>query len=295
MAFILPENIEARPVAVVGAGTLGRRIALMLATQGGEVRLVDPNADVRASGAAYALEQLPKVLATLPNSKPGCVVQHDDLGKALADTWLVVESIPERRDLKIDLFGQLDALAPDDAILASNSSSYPTSQIIDKVTRPERVLNTHYMMPPNARAVELMSCGKTDEQVIALLRDTLPRYGLTPYIVQRESVGFIFNRIWAAIKREALAVVAEGVASPAVVDAIYMQTTGGEAGPFRRMDAVGLDVVLGIEEHYAHVRPGLPEGPRELLRRMIADGHLGMKSGQGFYDDYAKRGEGAKS
>ncbi|WP_179404334.1 3-hydroxyacyl-CoA dehydrogenase family protein [Burkholderia guangdongensis] len=295
MAFTLPENIATRPIAVVGAGTLGRRIALMLATQGAEVRLVDPSADARAAGAAYVAEQLARVLATLPAGKPGRVVAHADLAEGVADAWLVVESVPERLDLKIDTFAQLDALAPADAILASNSSSYPTSQVIGKVARPERVLNTHYMMPPAARAVELMSCGRTDERVIALLADTLPHYGLTPYVVQRESVGFIYNRIWAAIKREALAVVAEGVATPEVVDAIYTQTNGGKSGPFRRMDAVGLDIVLSIEEHYAQVRPGLPEGPRDLLKRMIAEGRLGAKSGSGFYDDYAPRGEEAKS
>ena len=97
-------------------------------------------------------------------------------------------------------------------------------------------------------------------------------------------MGFIFNRIWAAIKRETLAVVAEGVASAEVVDAIYNQATGSQPGPFRLMDAVGLDVVLSIEENYAQHRPGLPEGPRILLKKMIAEGRLGVKSGRGFYD-----------
>jgi 3-hydroxybutyryl-CoA dehydrogenase len=129
-----------------------------------------------------------------------------------------------------------------------------------------------------------MSCGQTDPAVIQLLVDVLPGYGLTPYVVQRESMGFIFNRIWAAIKRETLAVVAEGVASAEVVDAIYNQATGSQPGPFRLMDAVGLDVVLSIEENYAQHRLGLPEGPRILLKKMIAEGRLGVKSGRGFYD-----------
>jgi 3-hydroxybutyryl-CoA dehydrogenase len=105
-----------------------------------------------------------------------------------------------------------------------------------------------------------MSCGQTDPAVIQLLVDLLPGYGLTPYVVQRESMGFIFNRVWAAIKRETLAVVAEGVASPEVVDAIICQATGMKPGPCRLMDAVGLDVVLSIEDNYAQHRPGLPEG-----------------------------------
>jgi len=103
-------------------------------------------------------------------------------------------------------------------------------------------------------------------------------------VVQRESMGFIFNRIWAAIKRESLAVVAEGVASAEVVDAIYGQATGTKFVPFRLMDAVGLDVVLNIEENYAKQRPGLPDAPRTLLKKMIGEGRLGVKNGQGFYD-----------
>src|SRR5262245_65830131 len=104
-------------------------------------------------------------------------------------------------------------------------------------------------MPPGITPVELMSCGHTEPAVVQRLVDVLPGYGLTPYVVQRESMGFIFNRIWAAIKRESLAVVAEGVASAEVVDSIYAQATGTKLGPFRLMDAVGLDVVLSIEEH----------------------------------------------
>lgn len=284
MAFQLPANIATRPIAILGAGTLGRRIALMLATRGAEVRLYDPNAEVRAAGVAFAREQLPSVLATLKDAEAGTIVGFDDMAAALKDAWHVVEAVPEKLELKKDIFRQIDALSAPDAILASNSSSYCTSAFADSVKNPARLLNTHYLMPPRATPVELMSCGHTDPAIIQLLADVLPGYGLTPYIVQRESMGFIYNRIWAAIKREVLAVVAEGVATPEVVDAIYTQATGEKRGPCRRMDAVGLDVVLSIEENYAEHRTGLPEGPRTLLRQMIAEGRLGAKNGRGFYD-----------
>ncbi len=284
MSFKLPENIETRPIAILGAGTLGRRIALMLATRGAEIRLYDPDAAVREAGVAFATEQLPQVLATIPDGKPGTIVGGDDVAVALHDAWHVIEAVPEKLDLKKQVFQQIDALSAPDAILASNSSSYASSAFADSVANPARLLNTHYLMPPRATPVELMSCGHTDPAVIQLLARVLPGYGLTPYIVQRESMGFIYNRIWAAIKREVLAVVAEGVASPEVVDAIYRQATGEPRGPCRRMDAVGLDVVLSIEENYAEHRAGLPESPRTLLRQMIAEGRLGVKSGRGFYD-----------
>ena len=101
--------------------------------------------------------------------------------------------------------------------------------------------------------------------VIDALMARLPRYGLVPFHVRRESDGFIFNRIWAAIKRECLMVVEEGVAAPEDVDGMWTIFTAAGIPPFRLMDRVGLDVVLNIEEHYASVRAGLPEGPRKLL------------------------------
>jgi 3-hydroxybutyryl-CoA dehydrogenase len=206
------------------------------------------------------------------------------MAAALRNAWLVVESVPENLELKKEIFNQVDALSESDAILASNSSSYSSSALADSVKNPARLLNAHFLMPPGITPVELMSCGHTNPAVIQLLVDVLPGYGLTPYVEQCESMGFIFNRIWAAIKRETLAVVAEGVASAEVVDAIYSQATGSQQGPFRLMDAVGLDVVLSIEENYAQHRLGLPDGPRLLLKKMIAEGRLGVKSGRGFYD-----------
>jgi 3-hydroxybutyryl-CoA dehydrogenase len=205
MTFDLPENIATRPIAILGAGTLGRRIALMLATRGAEVRLFARSAATRDEGIAFAKEQLPAVLATLPGSKAGTIVGADDLAAALKDAWLVVESVPENLELKKDIFKRVDALAEPDAILASNSSSYSSSAFADSVRNPARLLNTHFLMPPGITPVELMSCGQTDPAVVQLLVNVLPGYGLTPYVVQRESMGFIFNRIWAAIKRETLA------------------------------------------------------------------------------------------
>jgi 3-hydroxybutyryl-CoA dehydrogenase len=198
--------------------------------------------------------------------------------------------IPEKLDLKKKIFGELDKLAPADAILASNSSSFPASQFINEVSEAgkSRVVNTHFYMPPTQKAVEVMSCGFTDEVVIDTLMDTFPGYGgLTPFFVHKESVGFIFNRVWAAIKRECLNVVATGVSTPQDIDNIFLVNTGSPMGPFKEMDMVGLDVILAIEEHYAELTPSLPAGPRELLKKYIAEGRLGVKSGKGFYEGYA--------
>lgn len=282
-------NPTTRPTAVIGGGTLGSRIALMLASSGGEVRLYDAKPAQLDIAEQFIDSELPRLVKARAGAVAGRVVYAKALEPAVADTWMVVEAVPERLDLKRTIFGDLDRLSPEDAILASNSSSYPSSQIIDRVTNPSRVVSTHYYMPPEQIAVEIASCGKTSDAVIANLMDRMPLYGLVPFHVRRESVGFIFNRIWAAVKRESLAVVEEGVSTPAEVDHIFEVLLGTHGGPFRLMDKVGLDVVLDIEEHYAAIRPGLPVGPRELLKQYIKDGRLGMKTGKGFYADYQQK------
>lgn len=283
MTHQLPEDVRDRPVTVIGGGTLGRRIALMFASGGAEARIHDLSADVRAAAVAFVEETLPSVVAGREGAEAGTIRAFDDLDEAVAGAWLVIEAIPERLDLKTPLFGRLDAAVAPDTILATNSSSYASRHVIGEVTHPERVLNMHFYMPPQQNAVDLMSDGQTDPAVIEFLRGELPHYGVHPFVAHRESTGFIFNRIWAAIKRESLAVVADGVSTPEDVDAMWMVNTGAPAGPFRMMDQVGLDVVLDIEDHYAAEDPHLPEGPRRLLHEYVDAGHLGRKTGRGFY------------
>ncbi len=291
MSFNVPTNFDNRPVAVVGAGTLGRRIALMFAVYGAEVKIHDLAQAQRQAAVDYVSRNVPELADRLTHAVPGEVSAEADLGKAVHDAWLVVEAVPERLDLKKQIFGQLDELAPADAILASNSSSYASRMFLDKVGHPERVLNIHFYMPPKRNAVDVMSCGKTDRDVIDFVLATLPEFGLCPFEARRESTGFIFNRVWAAVKRESLEVVAEGVSTPQEVDRMFQINTGSAGGPFRMMDQVGLDVVLDIEEHYCAEHPEYPEGPRQLLRTYLQQGRLGVKSGAGFYDDYPRQAE----
>jgi len=289
MAYTLPADYKQRPILIIGAGTLGRRIALMMATQGGEVRIFDLSEEQRGKAKDFIEEQLPKLLEKFKAGIKGNITLFGDMAKAVENAWLIFEVIPEKLDLKKKIFGELDKLAPADAILASNSSSFPTSEFIDSVSEAGkgRVVNTHFYMPPTQNAVEVMSCGVTEQPVLDALITTLPSFGgLVPFLVHKESVGFIFNRVWAAIKRECLNVVATGVSTPQDIDRIFQVNTGAPFGPFREMDQVGLDVILAIEEHYAALTPTLPTGPRELLRKYIAEGKLGMKSGSGFYDGY---------
>lgn len=286
MSYTLPSDVDERPIAVDGAGVLGRRIASVFAAGGTDVRIFDVSQAQREAARDYTEEHMQRVkrALNLTASPSGQVSLFDDLAQAVRGAWMVIEAIPERLELKREAFGKLDEFADGDAILASNSSSFASSRLVDQVKHPERVLNTHYQQPPELNAVELMSCGKTDEAVIDALMEKFPQYGLAPFRVRRESDGFIFNRVWAAIKRECLMVVEEGVAAPEDVDGMWSIFTAPGIPPFRLMDRVGLDVVLNIEEHYASVRAGLPEGPRKLLHELVDQGKLGVKSGSGFYD-----------
>lgn len=290
MSYTLPTDVDERPVAIDGAGTMGQRIAAVYAAGGTNVRIFDLSAEQRDAAREYVEQHVDPTRTTLglEGSRTGRIEVFDDLAEAVRGAWMVIEAVPERVELKRKVFAQLDELADDDAILASNSSSLPTSSFVQDVKHPERVLNTHYQQPPELNSVELMSDGQTDESLIDALMERIPRYGLVPFRVLRESDGFIFNRVWAAIKRECLMVIAEGVATPQDVDGMWEIFTKPGIPPFRLMDRVGLDVVLNIEEHYASVRPGLPEAPRKLLHEYVERGDLGVKSGRGFYDDYSR-------
>jgi 3-hydroxybutyryl-CoA dehydrogenase len=287
MAFNLGTDVDERPVAVIGGGTLGRRIALMFAAGGTPVQLYSRSADTRDAAARFISENLAAVTEQLGRAADGsgAVELFGELEPALNRAWLVIESVSEDPSVKQPLFAELDRLAEPDAILGTNSSSYPSSALAGSVSRPERLLNVHFQMPPQLIAVELMSCGATDQAVIDALVERLPRYGLVPFTVLKESVGFLFNRIWHAARRECLLILAEGVSTPAEVDRIFQLSLGTPIAPFRLMDRIGLDVALAVEEHWATVRD-IPTAPRELLREYIDQGFLGVKAGRGFYDDY---------
>ncbi len=277
------DDIRNRPVAVIGAGTLGRRIALMFASRGGTVRIYAPRAEQRASAVQYVTEMLPKLVADLGFGKVGRAVAAGSLEEALDDAWLVVESVPEKLDLKIAAWDQIDQAAPPDTIFATNSSSYPSRLMAGAVRDKTRLCNTHFYMPPEVNALDLMSDGETDRGLLDTLLAVLPEFGVYPFEARRECTGFIFNRIWAAIKRESLAVVAEGVARPEDVDGMYKLNLGAPAGPFQIMDLVGLDVALDIENHYLEEFPHLPKNARDLLQTYVDAGKLGVKTGEGFY------------
>ena len=181
-----------------------------------------------------------------------------DLAEGVGDVDLVIEAVPERLDLKRAVFAELDRVCPPRTILATNSSSFRVSQIEDATGRPDRVLNTHFYPPVWQRPmVELMRGAATSDETVGRVGRFARSVGLTPLMVQKESTGFLFNRVWRAIKRETLHLVDEGVATVDDVDRAWMICMGMPIGPFGLMDMVGLDVVLDIEQVY-HAESGDP-------------------------------------
>jgi 3-hydroxybutyryl-CoA dehydrogenase len=288
------------PIAVIGAGTLGWQIALTFAAAGVPVHLHDISPVALAGGLTLLDAELKRMAAAgelteSPAAIRARVTPSEVLARAIAGVWLAIEAIPERLALKRAFYTELSALAGPDVIFASNSSSYKSRAFADVVDRPERLLNAHFYGRPWRRpAVELMTCGQTDPAVIVRLRAFLAACGLRPFVCRGESTGFLFNRIWHAVKQESLRVVAEGHATPAEIDALWQIVMGADPdGPFARMDRVGLDVVLDIERHYAAESGHARDEPPPFLAEMVAAGRLGVKTGRGFYD-YEQTGEDAQ-
>ncbi|PYH75717.1 hypothetical protein BO82DRAFT_348797 [Aspergillus uvarum CBS 121591] len=281
-----------RPITILGAGVLGSRIASALLAGGHRVHMRDPSADALTIAATYIDAHRAEFEALLPapvSTGLGDYQVFTSLADAVRNAWLVIEAIPERLDLKIAIFAELDAHTPGDCILASNSSSFKSRLMIQKVqpARRARVLNMHFTMPPGIRSVELMSCGETDPQHFARLSEVLRGCGLIPVTARRESTGFIFNRLWAAIKREILLILAEDVSSAAEIDTLWteMFQQPHSLPPCRLMDQIGLDTVAFIEDNYITER-GLDGSMTVdwLREHFLSRGKLGLKSaGGGLY------------
>lgn len=278
-------DVSSRPITVIGGGVLGRRLCLMWASTGKTVFLSERSPEVATAAITYIKENLANQ-ASRTDIPPRTVTIADTLEDAVKDSWLVIECIPEILDLKIPLFGELDRITKPDCILATNSSSYKSSEMIEQVTNRYRVCNAHAYMPPTQNCLEIMSCGHTEPAIISLMLEQSASVGFIPVHARVESTGFIFNRVWAAIKREALLVLAEGVAEPSEVDAMFKNCLGSAIGPCQLMDQVGLDTVYNIESHYVAER-GIDATPMEWLKANYLDKNwLGRKSGKGLTGSY---------
>ncbi|KAI9730747.1 MAG: hypothetical protein M1834_005716 [Cirrosporium novae-zelandiae] len=280
-----PSSLQNRPVAVLGGGVLGRRIACSWVAGGYDVNIRDPVPAQLAAAVKYVETHHKGYIEGVISRAFGKVQTFQGLKEAVRDAWLVIEAVPENLQLKIDTFAELEKLAPQDAILASNSSSYKSGEMVKGVgpaTR-RRIINTHYYIPPERLLVELMTDGETEEAIFPFLMEKFRAVGMHPIRARKESTGFVFNRIWAAIKRECLNVLSEGVSDPEELDMAFKGFFGvNVSGPCELMDTVGLDTVALIEDHYIAERHLSGQNTVDFLRKnYISQGKLGAKSSKG--------------
>jgi 3-hydroxybutyryl-CoA dehydrogenase len=200
------------------------------------------------------------------------------------DVDLIIECVPEDVELKKRVFAQIDELAPAHAIIGTNSSSYPVSKIEDAVTRKDKVLNIHFYPPiPLRPMVDIMKGTETSEGTFETGKNWIKSIECTPLVVKKEIMGFVFNRIWRAIKCEVLHMWANGNADVETIDTAWKIFTGMNMGPFELMDGVGLDVAYNVEMSYYKESGDPRDKPPEKFKEKVEKGELGLKSGQGFY------------
>ena len=282
-----------RHVAVIGAGTMGHGIAQVFALAGLQVALTDRDEQV--------LERAkPRIRANLATcldhgfvdkdsaaAAPARITLASDLADAVSQADFIIEAVFENLDVKREVLSQLEGHCPAHAIITSTTSSFRAGDLAVALVHPERFLVTHYWNPPYIiPAVEVVPGERTSAEAVETTVALLQAVGKYPALVKKDVAGFVGNRLQHALRREAIAIVAQGIASPEDVDLIARLSFGLRlpvVGPLETVDLGGLDLTQAIQTYL------LPEldrstGPSQLIRDKVARGELGAKAGAGFYD-----------
>jgi 3-hydroxybutyryl-CoA dehydrogenase len=278
-----------KTICVVGAGTMGRRIALQCAVHGFKVNIWSRTEKTlkeaqewqrrslskRAKKGEFPEEEIEKMLSRINYTT--------DLKKAAENADFVFEASSEDLEVKRKIFAQLDEFCPRHAILSTNSSSIKSSLIADATKRPDKVLNAHFALRIEDNCLlELMGNPSTSERTIELAAALGQAIKMVVVRARKEVSGLILNRMLRALLNSALDIAEMGIATPEEVDKTWSVATG-MLGPFTIMDLIGLDVVLSVEKLW-HQETGDPrDKPREILIEKVKKGELGLKTGKGFY------------
>ncbi|HET7698807.1 MAG TPA: 3-hydroxyacyl-CoA dehydrogenase NAD-binding domain-containing protein [Vicinamibacterales bacterium] len=281
--------MQIRTIAVLGAGTMGHGIAHAAIAGGYRTRMYDVSGAAVAKGAA-AIESIVRRSVELGKAAPGdaaAMLQRltstSDLGEAVQDADLVIEAAPEKIDLKLSLFAQIEQLAPAPAVIASNTSALSITELAGSLMTPGRVAGMHFFNPVHRmKLVEIVQALESTPDTLATIEQVARAMGKETVMV-RESPGFITTRVNASIGNEAFYMLMEGVASARDIDKALKLGLNHPMGPFELVDLVGLDTRLSILE-YLHRSLGEKYRPCPLLAQYVKAGRLGRKVGKGVYE-----------
>ena len=276
-------------LTVIGAGTMGHGIAYVAAASGCKVTLVDAQPQVLAQGRAKIEAAFDKAIErgkSTPDLRSAALARlstSGDLATAVVGSDVIVEAVPENIELKRRIFAEVEKHAPKAAILATNTSSLSITSIAESVADPGRVVGMHFFNPvPVMKLVEIVRGAETRAATVDRVKTLAESFGKTAIVVN-DTPGFATSRLGVVLGLEAIRMLEQGVASAADIDRALELGYNHPMGPLRLTDLVGLDVRLAIADHLHATLGGATYEAPALLRRLVAEGKLGKKTGQGFY------------